>query len=121
MTSSVTPKAPLFQAFGKSDSCVETQRVVSVKMQDAEAVARMAATPGGRKAVQRARRRSRLPFETVGFKNTWRLPFLPQLLIANVRTRGHAALGRCRLLINSVGGSGEGPLKVSALPKPPVR
>ena len=80
ITSSVTPKAPLIQAFGKSDSCSETQRVVSVKMQDAEAVARMAATPGGRKALQRARRRSRLPFETVGSKNQSAFAFPPTVV-----------------------------------------
>jgi len=34
-------------------------------MRDADAVARMAATPGGRKAAQRARGHSRLPFEMV--------------------------------------------------------
>ena len=37
--------------------------MVAVKMKDVDAVSRLAATPGGRKAAKRARDRLRLPFE----------------------------------------------------------
>ena len=60
---SVLPRAPSIKAFQRSGTFDEIKSMVAVKMKDVDAVSRLAATPGGRKAAKRARDRLRLPFE----------------------------------------------------------
>lgn len=56
-------KSPSIAAFQRSNTFAESQPAIAMKLKDIEAVAQLAATPGGRKAAKRAKDRARLPFE----------------------------------------------------------